>query len=51
MRLKSLERRLADLQETVRALVMALERAGSVSLAEASIRQWVTDFVSMRLPR
>jgi len=37
VRLKSLEERLADLEETVGAPVMVLEDAGSAPLAEAGI--------------
>lgn len=50
-RLDSLEERLARLEEAIGNLAQTLERAGPVSLqaAEANIKQWVTDFVSLRL--
>lgn len=50
-RLASLEERLARLEEAIAGLAQSLARTGPVSLqtAEASIKQWVTDFVSLRL--
>lgn len=50
-RLDTFEERLARLEEAIARLVQSLARTGPVSLkaTEASIQQWVTDFVSLRL--
>lgn len=50
-RMERLEERLAGLEEAVRGLVEAPGRGGPPSLeaAEARIKQWVTDFVALRL--
>lgn len=50
-RLDSLEQRLARLEEAIAGLTRTMDRTGPVSLqaAEANIKQWVTDFVSLRL--
>ena len=50
-RLESLEERLTRLETAIARLAQSLAATGPASLqaAEASIKQWVTDFVSLRL--